>query len=273
MGLPEARNAFFDVVKGFMALPGFRCYRQDFNRDPLAHWRDNDAPDRQGITEIKYVMGLYAYWDRIIEAFPDSYRVECAGGGRRIDLETVMRFHVHQKSDYWFHNVPDQSSLFALSHYLPNSLVMTPIDRLDTYTFHSVLASSVCLGWIADAPGFDLTRATELADRYRRVRHLLVGDWYPLTPYHRSREDWLAGQYHRPDLDEGLVLVFRREDTAGRDWQRAFRLRGLDPAATYRLEHDTTRESRQVSGADLAAGLVVQLHDAPASDMIHYRRL
>lgn len=31
---------------------------------------------------------------------------------------------------------------------------------------------------VADAPGFDLRRARHLLDRYRSVRHLLVGAWY-----------------------------------------------------------------------------------------------
>ena len=40
--------------------------------DPLPYWLHNDAPDRQGITEMKYVAGLYAYWDRLAKAWPVS---------------------------------------------------------------------------------------------------------------------------------------------------------------------------------------------------------
>src|SRR5262249_14590602 len=54
-GLPAAQQYFFEIVKGFMELPGFRFYRQDFNMDPLEYWRFHDEPDRQGITESKYI--------------------------------------------------------------------------------------------------------------------------------------------------------------------------------------------------------------------------
>ena len=112
-GLPEVQEYFFNIVKGFMELPGFRFYRQDFNMDPLPYWRFSDAPDRQGITEMKYIEGLYAYWDRIATTWPDSIREECASGGHRIDLETVMRMHMHQKTDYWFDNEVDQAACGA----------------------------------------------------------------------------------------------------------------------------------------------------------------
>ena len=55
-----------------MELPGFRVYRQDFNMDPLPYWRHNDTEDRQGITEIRYIEGVYAYWDRIRATWPDA---------------------------------------------------------------------------------------------------------------------------------------------------------------------------------------------------------
>ncbi|MCL5269476.1 MAG: alpha-galactosidase, partial [bacterium] len=90
-GRKEVQDHFFNIVKGFMALPGFRVYRQDFNMDPLPYWRANDAPDRQGITEIRYVEGLYAYWERIRRTWPDCLMEECASGGHRIELGTVMR--------------------------------------------------------------------------------------------------------------------------------------------------------------------------------------
>ena len=275
LGLPEAREYFFSIVDEFMKLPGFGAYRQDFNMDPLDCWRDNDAPDRQGVTEMKYIEGLYAYWDRIIKAYPDSFRVECAGGGRRIDLETIARMHVHQKSDFWFRNAVDQASLFALSHYLPNSTVMAPIMRLDDYTFHSVLPSSICLGWRADAPDFDVARARELAERYRRLRPFLTGDFYPLTEYSRRHDAVLASQYHRPDLDAGMVLVFRREDC--RLWRVTLSLRGLDPAGTYELSSESRGTREIVTGADLMDAWALEFSrksaGRPESEVIIYRQV
>ncbi|MBC8232050.1 NPCBM/NEW2 domain-containing protein, partial [bacterium] len=270
LGLPEAREYMFGIVKGFMELPGFRVYRQDFNMDPLPYWLYSDAPERQGISEIKYIEGLYAYWDRIAETWPDSLRIECASGGRRIDLETVRRMHVHQKSDYWFDNEVDQASIWGLSQYLPNNVFMAPINRMDDYSFHSALATSLCMGWIADAPDFDFQRGKKFLDRYREIRHLLIGAWYPLLPYSRNFMDWIASQYHRPDLDEGVILVFRRPESPYRTTEVS--LRGLDAKAMYELFYDSTGAKKRAQGSDLMGTFQVTIPQKHQSELIVYRK-
>ncbi|MBN2210833.1 MAG: NPCBM/NEW2 domain-containing protein, partial [Sedimentisphaerales bacterium] len=124
--LPEVRACMLKTIDDYMELPGLGAYRQDCNFHTLPFWRHNDASDRQGITEMKYVAGLYAYWDELIARHPDSFRVECAGAGPRTDLETVMRFHVHQVSECYNNDTVNQAVLMSLGQYLPNGVVMTP---------------------------------------------------------------------------------------------------------------------------------------------------
>ncbi|HXP63726.1 MAG TPA: alpha-galactosidase [Dongiaceae bacterium] len=268
-GLREVQDHFFAIVKGFMALPGFRFYRQDFNMDPLDYWRHHDTADRQGITEMRYLEGLYAYWDRIAAAWPDGLREECASGGRRIDLETLQRMPLHQKSDYWFDNDVDQASLWSLSQYLPNNLITVPLTRLDDYSFRSTLAASLIPAWIADAPGFERERARQMLDRYRAIRHLLVGAWYPLLPYTRSPRDWMAVQFHRPDLGEGMILAFRHAESPYPSAEVA--LRGLNAERSYTLTFDSSGEKREARGTDLMRGLLLSLDTRQSSELITYR--
>ena len=267
-GLPEVQDYFFNIVRGFMDLPGFRFYRQDFNMDPLPYWRFNDAPDRQGITEMKYVEGLYACWDRIARTWLDSIREECASGGHRIDLETVTRMHAHQTTDYWFNDEVNQAALWSISQYLPNGVVSVPINRLDDYSFHSALASSLIPGWIADAPDFDAARGKALLERYRELRHLLVGAWYPLLPYSRDGKDWMASQYHRPDLDEGMILAFRHPDSPYLTAEIA--LHGLDPDAAYELTYDSDGSRKRRSGAELMRSFRLTIPEKRGSELIVY---
>jgi alpha-galactosidase len=254
-----------------MDLPGFRVYRQDFNMDPLPFWRHNDAPDRQGMTEMQYIQGLYAYWDRLAQTWPDSIREECASGGHRIDLETVMRFHIHQKTDYWFDNEVDQASIWSLSQYLPNSTFDAPIARLDDYTYHSVFATSLCVGWIADAPEFPKERASRMLSRYLALRHLLVGDYYPLTGYSRNQRDWMAFQFDRPDLGAGMVMVFRRGQSPYRSLEVA--LHGLDPAATYSFRSEMSGTLTEGKGAALMDQMVIALPEPHMSDILAYHKI
>ena len=270
-GLREVQDYFFNIVAGFMALPGFRFYRQDFNMDPLTHWQYHDAPDRQGITEIKYMEGLYAYWDRIRATWPDALLEDCASGGRRIDLETVMRLHLHQKTDYWFHDEADQAQIWGLSQYLPNNVFVSHLNRMDEYSFRSSLASSLCLGWIADDPAFDAEQGRKDLARYREVRPLLIGAWYPLLPCSRDPADWMASQYHRPDLDEGMILCFRHSDSPYPSVDVA--LRGLIPGATYELKSDRTGAKALRTGAELMSTFTLTLPAPRSSDLITYRRV
>jgi len=270
-GLPQARDYFFNIVKGFMELPGFRVYRQDFNNNPLIYWRHTDAPDRQGITEMKYVEGLYAYWDRIARTWPDALMIECASGGRRIELETVMRMHIHQKTDYWFDNEVDQATNWALSQYLPNNVFMTPIRELDDYSFHSALPSSLCLGWIADAPDFNTKRAQKLLDTYRQIRHLLVGAWYPIFPYSRTRDTWIGSQYHRPDLNEGMIILLRRPKSCYR--VADISLSALDATATYELIYQNKNRKELVKGSQLMDKFEITIPQHGQSLLILYRKI
>lgn len=267
--LPEVRKFFFGIVEQYLRLPGLKVYRQDFNIDPLPFWRENDEPDRQGIHEMKYIEGLYAYWDMIRTAYPDVFMEECASGGRRTDLETIMRFQAHQKSDYWFDNLVDQASLFALSAYLPNAVISVPLNRLDDYSFHSAMASSLITGWIADDHDFDAARAGKITGVYRSVRHLLNGDWYGLTPWSRDLEHWLVSQYHREDLGEGMILAFRRDHC---EPSLTVRLKGLHPGAGYELHSTVTGRTWQGSGDQMMNGLELSIPQAPASELLVYRR-
>ncbi len=138
-------------------------------------------------------------------------------------------------------------------------------------SFHSTLAASLIPAWIADAPGFERERARQMLDRYRAIRHLLVGAWYPLLPYTRNPRDWMAVQFHRPDLGEGMILAFRHAESPYRTVEVA--LRGLKLERSYALTFDSSGEKREARGADLMRGLLLSLDTRPSSELITYREI
>jgi alpha-galactosidase len=87
--------------------------------DPLDFWRKNDAPDRQGITEIKHVTGYLAYWDELRRRHPKMLIDSCASGGRRNDLETMRRAVPLWRSDYAFETTGHQCMTHGVSLWLP----------------------------------------------------------------------------------------------------------------------------------------------------------
>jgi alpha-galactosidase len=266
-GNPAVRDYMYNIVDGFMQLRGFRVYRTDGGCVPAM---EPGGPNRTGIMEMKYVAGLYEFWDRIATSWPDSFRYGCDGGGQRIDLEMIKRFHVNQKSDLWFNNEVDQASIWALSQYLPNNLIETAINRMDDYTFHSMLACSMNLGWVADANDFDFKRAQAILTKYRSVAPLLVGAWYPLLPYSRDPAVWMASQYHRPDLEQGVVLAFRHDNNT--EPTKTLKLYGLTPTAMYELYYNSTGQKTRHIGTELMQGLSLTIPKPHQSELIEYKK-
>ena len=58
--------------------------------EPAWFWAKNDEPGRAGIREIRHIEGLYAFWDYLLERFPNLLIDNCASGGRRIRLSTLL---------------------------------------------------------------------------------------------------------------------------------------------------------------------------------------
>ena len=70
LGLKEARLWLTDYISDFIKKEGIDYFRQDFNLDPMPYWEVNDKPDRIGISEIRHIEGLYAFWDSLLVRFP-----------------------------------------------------------------------------------------------------------------------------------------------------------------------------------------------------------
>lgn len=91
MDIPEARAWLIEHIDEQISAAQIDWLRYDFNLDPLEYWQNTDTPDRQGITEIKHIEGLYEFWDELMRRHPKMSLDNCASGGRRIDLETLSR--------------------------------------------------------------------------------------------------------------------------------------------------------------------------------------
>jgi alpha-galactosidase len=93
----------------------------------------------------------------------------------------------------------------------------------------------------------------------------MLGDYFPLTPYSLDTNSWIAWQFHRADLGEGIVQVFRRPDAASDTL--TVKLRGLDSRQRYEIENfDGGKEVR--TGAELMLGYDLTLREKPAAAVL-----
>jgi len=269
LGNPEARQWLTDHVDQVMTEQGIDLYRQDCNIDPLAYWRPNDSEDRQGITEVRYVEGYLAYWDELLRRHPGMFIDSCASGGRRNDLETMRRAIPLWRSDYRCEPVGTQCATYGISLWIP--LSGTGAADVDEYIFRSnMVPFTNCLFDVRRTDlDYDLLR--RLTTQWRRIAPCYFGDFWPLTPYSAGNDAWMAWQFDRPDLGEGVVQVFRRAESVYESAR--LQLRGLDPDARYRVRDPDAPRAKTLSGQELMdPGLLVAVGKRPGALLITYQR-
>lgn len=269
MELPEAREWFLKQVDDLVENELMGCYRHD----DAGRYDENEPDERKSISQIQHITGLYTMWDTLMERHPDIVMEGCDGGGRRIDLETLSRFHWHQKSDRWCDSLSDQCGLYGANLYLPGGLIHIFTEAVDDYGAWSSFAGQLCLGWHPLDADFPMELARRQVDRYKRIRHLLSGDFYPLTPC-SLEEAWLGYQFHRVDLDKGFALLFRRFDSKQMvypvDDTFNLCLRGLEPKENYRIYFERINTDSTLTGHVLAEGIGVVIDETPGAEMITY---
>lgn len=269
LGNADAWNWLVNHIDGLMTSQGIDDYRQDFNISPLGYWRSKDAADRQGITEIKYVMGYLAFWDELQRRHPGMLIDSCASGGRRNDLETLRRAVPLWRTDYTFEPVGTQGATYGISSWMPYN--GTGFQSTDTYTFRSNMALSSCSCIDLSNASLDMAKLKTLCDQWAAIIPYRFGDYYPLTPYNLAANSWMAWQFDRPETGQGVVQAFRRSYSATASL--VVKLSGLDPNATYTLTNIDGGSPLTRTGQSLMqTGLTIIPGYAPAAVVVFYER-
>jgi alpha-galactosidase len=273
LGDPAALKWFLERIDGMVKSEGLDWYREDMNGGNYGTaWRRHDAPDRQGITENFHVQGHLMLWDELRRRNPNLRIDSCASGGRRNDLETMRRSVPMLRSDFNGDKEnpllieANQSQTYGLSSWLPYQGVSVGF-KTDSYSVRSHYLTSFGIvlgeGWSKNA-----TKRAGTIRGYaeaRRIAPLLLGDYYPLTPYALDTQSWIAWQFHHTDLGEGVVQAFRRPEATSETL--TVKLRGLIPEQRYEVENfDGGKEVR--TGAELIQGHVITLREKPGSAVL-----
>lgn len=271
LGNPEACDWLINYISDLIRANEVDVYRQDMNFDPMPYWQYTDKPDRIGIAEIRYITGLYAYWDGLLRNFPNLIIDNCAGGGRRLDLETVSRSSPLWVTDYE-PGEPNgyQCHTYGLNLYLP--LHGTCCTVPTKYALRSGMSSALAVTWDINASAVPLAHMDSLMQDFKRLQPYYYVDYYPLVPNVNITSDsiWMAYQQNRPDKGDGIILAFRRPGCPAE--KLTVRLRGLEPHGHYRLLFEDTGEKVTKTGAELMKELVLECREKPGSLLISYEK-
>ncbi|MFB2117989.1 NPCBM/NEW2 domain-containing protein [Parapedobacter sp. 2B3] len=270
----DARKFLTNYLDERIKKFGVDVYRHDFNINPLPFWQKNDAADRKGITEIRYVEGHYEMWNELRKNNPGLWIDNCASGGRRIDLETTAISVPLWRSDTncwpadpnW-----DQVQTMGLAQYIP--MFSAAAWEPDPYTFRS----NANLGAIGEfdylADNFDATLAKAAFDEAKVYQKFWYGDFYPLTPARLGSDNLHAWQLHRSDLGAGVIYVFRQADCPFTGFELS--PRAIAPDAKYRLnlkEDYNTSKTVVLDGSELL-GYIVDMPQKKSTMIVEYQKI
>ncbi len=254
MGEAEPNKYIFDTVSKLMDEEHIDCLRNDFNCDPLSTWKRLETPDRVGIPEIKYITGLYKFWDALREHKKGMFIDNCASGGRRLDFELAGR-----SMPLWRSDTPceyssefdeaNQLAVFYLSQWLPLHACGVKCRFHDEYSYLSGLAAGIVFDFDDDhfKEGF-MGKHAEILRKCRRVADLFYFDMYPLVESPENMREWFSYQLSDPAGARGCAVALRRKYSPIAE--RVLELRGIDEAARYEVE-DWNGKRSEVSGAEL----------------------
>ena len=279
LGNQDALKWLIDHIDGMVKSEGLDWYREDLNGDGYGTaWRKADAPDRQGITENLHVQGHLAFWDELRCRNPRLRIDSCASGGRRNDLETMRRSVPLLRSDWScmpFKDAPlqcegNQSHTYSLSSWLPWQ--GAGVHFTDSYSVRSYYLTGFGMiipgGWRKTAE--DIAAVQKGYSECRRIAPLMLGDYFPLTPHSLDTTSWMAWQFYREDLGEGVVQAFRRPDAVSDTL--SVKLRGLEPQKRYEIENlDGGKQVR--TGAEFMRGHTITLSEKPSAALFLLRVL
>ena len=278
LGNDEACDFMTDFLSNLIKTNKVTWYRQDFNGfDPAGFWSDADkkmGDNRIGITEIKYVTNLYRMWDGMVEQNPGLMIDNCAAGGKRLDLEMMKRSVPLWRTDFGAAtgsgSTPDnlRGINYNLTRWLPIHGGGYPWENSEgeLYNWRCLLGSGG--QYPGDKP---ITSATVQAFEENSIcREMRCGDYYVLACGYDDdiQTADAAYEFYLPEEGRGYIIAFQPAE--GKVEDVVYKLKGLDPEATYKLEVVDSGDTLERTGEQLMTDGIGLCYPGPAFSMLIY---
>jgi alpha-galactosidase len=263
LGNPSCRQWLTDHVCKVIQDNGIKIYRQDHNFEPLRFWRENEPADRQGMNENLHVQGYLRYWDDLLARNPGLWIDSCASGGRRNDMETMRRAVPLHYSDYGYGIHPVKLSFHhVLFEWIPYFKEVTcswdlkTPDRWnhdeDRFSYHCGIGPMMMPAIDIKRDNYDYDLIREMIAIWKRAADMMIrGDYYPLTPIHRTPKEWVALQFDLPEESCGYVQGIHLPECPND--VLLVHPQGLVADAEYRFENAETHASIVAKGSAIAS--------------------
>ena len=260
----EVVDHIFEVLREVLGSAPISYVKWDMNRNITEPFSPSLPAERQGEFFHRYILGVYQLYERLIDAFPDILFESCAGGGGRFDpgilayapqgwtsdqTDAVERLRIQWGTSL----VYPLSSMGAHVSAVPNHQVgrITPIATRAAVAFFGVF------GYELDPTTMSPEERDAVKDQvafYRAHRQLFqYGRFLRLLSPFEGDGNHTAWMVASEDGRNAVVGYYRVLNHANRGPEYV-RLRGLDPAATYRVRTWPQTPDQADDGATLRGG-------------------
>ncbi|MCL6605559.1 MAG: alpha-galactosidase [Paenibacillus sp.] len=260
----DVREYIYESLSRIFSTVPIAYVKWDMNRCLTEIGSAQIAPERQGETGHRYVLGLYELLERLTAKFPKILFESCCSGGGRFD--PGMLYYMPQtwtsdntdaverlKIQYGTSLVYPVSAMGAHVSAVPNHQV----GRITPLSFRGDVAMSGNFGYELDLTKFtpeEKELVKEQVANYKEIRSLVQqGNLYRLqSPFEGNETAWM---FVSDDQREALVYYFRVMAVPNPP-RRSLKLNGLNPSLDYTLE-----ESGEVYGGDRLMQVGLSLPD------------
>jgi alpha-galactosidase len=245
LGRPEVVDHLSTVLIEVLRDASISYVKWDFNRYITEPYGLDLPPDRQGEFHHRFVLGLYELYRRLNAAFPAVLFESCASGGGRFDpamlafapqawtsddTDAVERLKIQWGTSLAY----PVSSMGAHVSAIPNHQV----GRMEPLATRAAVAYFGAFGYELDPTALTDAERAEVREQiawFKERRTLLqFGRFVRLrSPFEGDGNEtaWMTVSADRRHALAGWYRVLARPEPG----PATLRLRGLDPAATYRV--------------------------------------
>lgn len=242
---PEVQDYAYECVAKILRSANIKYVKWDMNRqlsDLGSTYLDEDS---QQELFHRYVLGMYAMQERLVQEFPDLLLENCSGGGARFDpgmlyyspqiwcsddTDAIERLEIQEGTALIY----PLCVMGAHVSVCPNHTV----GRVTPFTTRGHVALAGTFGYeldITKLPEEERKLIPEQTAMYHKYHELIRdGEYYRILSYrenHRS-DCWAVASEDKNEVLVTYVQVLAQVNMPS----RKVRLRGFDPAKKYRLE-------------------------------------
>lgn len=234
----------------------------------------------------RHVDNLYAMFDRLRKRFPNVIFQNCAGGGGRLDLGILRRFHNTELSD-WMRGPRSLKILNGMTWILPPEILLRTFGtevgdhatdgNLDMQLRTVMMCRPIFRGISPSVGELNPLTAGKIRDAMEQFKHVVRPIMAGSRVYHHTAllplleaSPWVVLEYATTDSQRAVAALFRTSQQGEPVFR--FHPRGLDLSRTYQVSFGNSGQTIEIPGSRLLQdGIPVRLEANLGSEMLIFR--